>query len=135
MPLLIQKHWFTKEEIQANPDKIYVFGDNESREGVGGQAKACRGQPNTIGIRTKRDKYRNTDSYWYDDTYNENITMVIKDFLKVLKAIDDGKTVVFPLDGFGTGLANLKDNAPKTLEFIEFITNACIKEINGEYIE
>jgi hypothetical protein len=53
MPLIIQKQWYTKEEIQCNPDKIYVFGDNEVRKGNGGQAKACRGEPNTIGIRTK----------------------------------------------------------------------------------
>lgn len=124
--LIVQTEWFTKEDIQANPDKIYVFGDNEQRQGTGGQAKACRGEPNIIGIRTKRYPGTNANAYWTDETFIENKKMVDEDFRKVQLAILMGNTVVFPADGFGTGLANLKENAPLTLHYIQKWESALI---------
>jgi hypothetical protein len=119
VPLIVQKEWFTKEDIQANPENIYVFGDNEQRQGTGGQAKACRGEPNTIGIRTKRFPGYDESAYWTDETVDQNRKMISEDFQKVHEALKQGKRVVFPADGFGTGLAKLKENAPATLHWIE----------------
>jgi len=119
MPLIIQTEWFTKEQIQANPNVWFVFGDNEDRKGTGGQAKPCRGEPNTIGIRTKRHPNTAPDAYWTDETFEDNIKMIIEDFRVVCEKLAKDETVIFPADGFGTGLANLKTNAPKTLYYIE----------------
>ena len=46
--------WITREIVQANPDKIFLFGDNLLRVGLGGQAGATRGEPNAVGIPTKK---------------------------------------------------------------------------------
>jgi hypothetical protein len=43
----------TREMVQADRNTVYVFGDNVARHGLGGQAKAMRGEPNTIGVSTK----------------------------------------------------------------------------------
>lgn len=135
MPLYIQKSWWTKEQVQANRDKIYVFGDNFEREGNGGQAKACRHEPNTIGIRTKQDRYRNEESYLYDQLFARNCYYANQDFMKVIFALHRGETVIFPADGFGTGLANLAINAPMTLDYINKMTAFIIETFNGEYID
>ena len=47
----------TRDKIKENPDVLYLFGDNLLRKGLGGQAKEMRGEPNTLGIVSK--KYRN----------------------------------------------------------------------------
>lgn len=126
--------WFNEEEIIANPDKIYVFGDNEARKGKGGQAKPCRDKPNTLGIRTKKTPGYMKDGtfpphmYWHDDTYLKNVALVTEDFKKVEKLLKNGVTCVFPLDGFGTGLAELKRNAPRTLDFIDRCTKYLIQK-------
>lgn len=125
MPVEIVE-WFTKEDIRANPTKMYVFGDNEDRVGTGGQAKACRGEPNTIGIRTKRHPKEELTAYWHDTTFVANTFYAFLDFQQVMKYLKVGRVVVFPKDGFGTGLAKLKENAPLTLAFIETMTKFCI---------
>ena len=42
--------WLTRETLRANPTKLYIFGDNTQRTGLGGQAGACRGEPNRCAI-------------------------------------------------------------------------------------
>ena len=46
--------WMQRAEIRANPTALYVFGDNLLRVGLGGQARECRGEPNAVGIPTKK---------------------------------------------------------------------------------
>lgn len=118
MPLVIQTDWYTKAQVRSNPETIFVFGDNLARKGTGGQAKACRDEPNTIGIVTKWDEKRNPGSYMYDTTLTLHRGVISSGFYEVESALRDGKTVVFPADGVGTGLANLAQNAPQTLDFI-----------------
>ena len=43
----------TRADLRANPDTLYVFGDNMRRRGMGGQAAEMRGEPNAVGIPTK----------------------------------------------------------------------------------
>lgn len=100
---------YTRKEIQANRDKVYIFGDNLARRGLGGQAKECRGEPNAIGIPTKRSPYE----FFSDGDFDEWLAAVSKDCCRILAAISEGKTIVWPQDGIGTGLADLKSCAPR----------------------
>lgn len=43
----------SREYDRANPDKIFLFGDNLERRGSGRQAAAMRGKLNAIGLPTK----------------------------------------------------------------------------------
>lgn len=118
MPFIIQEEWFTKEQIRANPDTYFVFGDNEQRFGTGGQAKPCRGEPNCIGVRTKRWPSNHPDSFWTDICLDSNKEMIKQDFKAVVQALKAGKTVIFPASGIGTGMSDLERKAPSTLLYI-----------------
>lgn len=131
--IIVQHEWYTKEQVRRERDKIFVFGDNLARKGTGGQAAACRDEPNTIGIVTKWDEKRNPGSYMYDTTLEINKVTVMEGFNKVLSMMrsnvrgEPDPIIVFPADGFGTGLANLASNAPETLQFITDVTAYIIK--------
>jgi len=127
--MILFKKFITREFIKANPDKYFVFGDNEMRCGTGGQAKEMRGEPNSIGIRVKRFPGTSTIAYYSDRNYDSNILNISEDFRIVEEYLKGGKTVIIPKDGIGTGLAKLKYFAPKTLEFI----NNKIKELSNTY--
>ena len=118
MPVILQYRIY-RSDLELNPDVYYCFGDNDERVGMGGQAKECRGERNAIGIRTKKTPGVDESAYYTDDEMAENIKKISEDFAAVLDLLVAGKTVVIPTEGFGTGLAELKERAPRTLKHIE----------------
>lgn len=114
MPLIFQK-MIRREDLRNNPDWIYVFGDNFKRVGLGGQAGEMRGEPNAIGIATKHAPGMQDSDFFHDDQFvNESAIraeLSVK-FGAIASAISQGKTVVFPADGIGTGLSQLPTRAP-----------------------
>ena len=109
----VWKGKWTNKDAKANPDKIFIFGDNMIQNGMGGQA-VIRHQPNAYGIPTKKNPGKEASSYFTDNELAKN-----------KKAIDDAiakiprdKTLVFPEDGLGTGLAKLPEKAPKTFKYL-----------------
>lgn len=117
MMMMIRQSFVTPEDCRANPDAIYLFGDNFLRKGKKGQA-IIRDEPNAAGIATKWLPARNPEAYFSDMQLPAQRRMIAADFRKVFSARDSGKIIVLPLDGLGTGLANLPKNAPKTNEFL-----------------
>jgi hypothetical protein len=109
MPLLFQKH-VHREDLKANPSVFYVFGDNEARKGYGGQAFEMRGEPNSIGIPTKKTPF----TFWSDRDLEDNCRTLDEHFRKLHVILQGGATVVFPLMGIGTGLSNMKEECPIT---------------------
>lgn len=107
---------FVIDDIDA--DIVYVFGDNVKRRGRGGQAKACRGLPNTIGIRTKYAPGRRKKDYFGQDELTEKL-YICEDILVLERVIAEGKFVVFPDDGIGTGMAELPTRAPAVAKYLE----------------
>lgn len=93
--------------LRAEPEKIFVFGDNVLRVGLGGQAGEMRGEPNAIGIATLRAPGR-----FYQPGDAEDLDCVTADLARVALALAEGRTVVVPTDGLGTGLARLPEKAP-----------------------
>lgn len=108
---IIIKKWITRDDLRNNPDKVYLFGDNLMRKGMGGQAKEMRDEPNAVGIATKMSPY----SYMTDETYDFNVSSFQTDFNK----IPEDKDIVIPADGLGTGLAMLDKMAPKSFEYLQ----------------
>lgn len=131
-PTVIKQKFITREDVKANPDNIYVFGDNDLREGLGGQAKEMRGEPNSIGIRTKKAPHQGEDAYYTDDEYSDNVKKINEDINLIRqKCVLRGKTLVLPEDGIGTGLANLNQTAPKTAKFLNAVLQYLEQYING----
>lgn len=98
---------FKRELLRAEPEARFVFGDNRERWGYGGQAGACRDEPNAIGVATL---YAPGDFYRPDDPLA--LATVTSDLNRVALALAEGRLVYAPIDGLGTGLARLPEHAP-----------------------
>lgn len=118
MPLIFQKIIY-RQDLKANPNVVYVFGDNELGIGMGGQAGEMRGEPNAFGIPTKRAPGANPEDYWSDNNLSHNLKILEDKFQAVSNMLADGKIVVFPLDGIGTGLSRMPELCPLTYSHIQ----------------
>lgn len=126
---LIFQHRVFRLDLKANPDVRYVFGDNEQRVGYGGQAAEMRDEPNAIGIATLWAPGR----FWSDtEIENERQCAVLdNDFDPVFEALRQGRTVTFPLDGIGTGLADLERHSPTTFQHLQRLIGR-MRELAGQ---
>lgn len=113
-----QRH-ITRKNLRENPNKVYLFGDNLAKRGMGGQAKEMRGEENAIGIPTKKYPTMNDKAFFTDDEFESNKERILNEFKKIPK----NKTVVVPSSGLGTGLAQLDKRAPKTYAFLQECIN------------
>lgn len=109
------EEWYNSEEVEKNPNKIYVFGDNLMRIGKGGQA-TIRDYKNALGIATKMKPSAFQDSFFSDASYEDNIILLQ---LEVNRVRRSGEHFVFPKAGLGTGLADLPNKAPRTYKFLK----------------
>jgi hypothetical protein len=109
--------FWTIDDVKNNPEKIFVYGDNNARVGKGGQA-IIRDLPNTIGIRTKKGPSNKPAAFYNDSDYIINCNYITEDAIKIRSKLLTGSKIVFSKDGYGTGLARLKETAPKTYKFL-----------------
>jgi len=115
---------YTRELVQQNPEWRFVFGDNFEKKGLGGQARACRWEPNAIGWPTKKAPNNLPASYLTEEDYGLWLPFFTDAYAETFFALKDGRVVVFPEDGIGTGLARLPEKAPKIYNTInESIAN------------
>ena len=99
---------------EANPDCLFVFGDNEKKFGCGGQA-SIRYCSNAYGIPTKKSPTMANSAFFTDSEYDKNVAHIDKAIANIPSGYD---TIVFPSDGLGTGLAELPKRAPKTYAYL-----------------
>lgn len=111
--------FISREDLIANRDSVYVFGDNMNRVGLGGQAREMRYEPNAIGVPTKWRSSMTDDAFFTDEDYDKVVNVLEKDFDAIRVALARGKNVVFPADGLGTGLSQLQSRSPKIFKYIE----------------
>ena len=121
MPITYIQKWIERSDLRDNPEVYFLFGDNTVRKGMGGQAGAMRGEPNAIGIATKRTPARGSDAFFSDLELERNCRIIAKDFRKAFQMRDQGHLIVIPADGLGTGLSELPKLAPKTNDFLEWM--------------
>lgn len=113
----IYNGFWSQQVVKSNPDKIYIFGDNDLRIGLGGQA-VIRNLSNTFGIRTKKIPSNTQDSFYSDSEYEFNKQKILQDVLQIKLFQISGNQIVFSDGGYGTGLASLKTKAPKTFKYL-----------------
>jgi hypothetical protein len=111
--MIIRQKFIHREDLKLNPSIKYLFGDNLMRQGLGGQAKEMRGEPNAIGIATKVAPSTGPMSYFSDDMYMEHVKTILDDMMPAIEHILNGGTLVIPTDGLGSGLSQLPARAPK----------------------
>jgi len=117
MPLILQ-HRIFPQDLKNNPKIYYIFGDNEMRKGFGGQARTCRGKVNAIGIATKIAPSMSEGSFWSDDDYDRCTKIIDKDLKLVKELLSQGRIVIYPSDGIGTGLSALPERCPKIYQYL-----------------
>lgn len=112
--------YITREYVRANRNKLFLFGDNLERRGFGGQAAAMRGEPNAIGIPTKKSPSYRDDAFFSDDEFEQNKASIDAAFAEIMRAITDSiRVIVIPSDGLGTGRAQLETRAPRTFAHLQ----------------
>lgn len=95
--------FITKEDLDQNPNWIFVFGDNEERRGYGGAA-ALRDHPQSYGFITKRRPNNEDDSFYNPGHYIGTPFMTEQLRLTTFIEANPGKT--FIVSRLGAGLAN-----------------------------
>ncbi len=123
MRILFYSGWLTPELCREHRDKLFVFGDNLKRFGMGGQA-IIRNEPNAYGIATKRLPSMHEGSFFEEDNLDDLDAVLedIEDLWAHLKETDD--SVVIPVTSAGQislGLerAELVQRAPSIYKTIE----------------
>jgi hypothetical protein len=107
---------YSKELLQKYPDYLWVFADNLTRTGNGGQA-IIRNETNALGIVTKRLPSHTPDAYMTGT--DEDYYYVDRDLTTIKNLLSSGSTILFPAAGLGTGLARLQTTAPDLLSYID----------------
>lgn len=106
--MIIYMKRYTRADLRANPDVWFVFGDNVAGVGYGGQAGEARGEPNAFGIFTKA-----SPSACFRDSHRSAILPVLSlQFSLLERRLSAGLPIVWPLDGIGTGLAEMPTKCP-----------------------
>lgn len=110
---IVYQKYITRHDLKANPWCYYVFGDNLERRGFGGQAREMRGEPNAVGIATKRRPGNDPEDFFADGN-NDDYNAMADDIRNVFSLYYDMRvTIVLPLDGIGTGLSEMPKRCPK----------------------
>ncbi len=112
------KH-ITREMLRAEPDTLFVFGDNMARRGLGGQAREMRGEPNAVGIPTKHRPAMDDHAFLADEDLPFVRPVIMKAFARLQEHALAGGKIVWPADGIGTGMAELPKRAPLIWKQIE----------------
>lgn len=92
----------TEEYLLANPNHVFVFGDNLIRKGKGGAAK-LRDLPNTYGFITKKYPNNHIDSFYKPDEYQKVFS---REKTKLINIIINNPQCLFLISNLGGGLAN-----------------------------
>ncbi len=112
----------TREEIQNTPNFLYIFGDNLLRKGYGGQARVCRDEPNTFGIRVKKEPKNLPESFFTDREFFK-LSKYIKDDIAEILKLSVTYDKVFILSNIGKGRAKLPEKAPKLYSMLKQLLN------------
>ena len=129
---IFRGNWNMKTAL-SNPKVLFLFGDNFIKKGTKGQA-VIRYAPNSAGIPTKKFPSMNSESFLNDSEFEENKRKIEEAFRIIeirvgkeliteannsnsTKCYSSFEGIMFPENGFGTGLAMLKAKAPLTAQW------------------
>jgi len=122
---------YTRSMLRARPDTLFVFGDNLAQYGRRGQAKECRGEPNAVGIPTKKRPSMDENAFFTNADFAIAKAAIDRGFLRLAVHVREGGVVVMPANGLGTGLAQLPTRAPMIHAYILKLT-VRLREVDQE---
>jgi hypothetical protein len=116
----IEAH-ITRRMLRAHPDWLFVFGDNLAGRGLGGQAREMSGEPNAVGLPTKRRPARDAEAYLADADLPEVQAAAAPAIQRLTQHLNAGGTVVWSAAAIGTGLADLPRRATAIARSYDFV--------------
>lgn len=127
--ITFQKDFYTRKDVKQNINSLYVFGENNRDKGLkpknpgnrgwqNSTQAVIRGEENSVGIRTVW--YTHGRTMMRDNILKDNINLIKKDIIEIIKKLKTGKykRLVLPYYGIGTGVANLPKYAPITYYYL-----------------
>jgi hypothetical protein len=121
--LHIFPEYYSVSALRAEPEALFIFGDNCERYGKGGQA-IIRSEPNAVGIATKLSP----SAYMTDRDFLANLSIILHDLQPVNSALNQGKKVYWPRGGIGTGLSAMPEKCPATFSVLQFLMDILFEE-------
>ena len=109
----------TRDKVKENPDVLYLFGDNLLRKGLGGQAKEMRGEPNTLGIVSKKYPSNSSSSFYTDEDFYSWLEVFSSDIKNLAESVNSGKYRAIVIPQIGVGLADLPNKAPRIWKYLK----------------
>lgn len=103
--------WITRDDLHANRDAIYIFGDNVAREGVRGLAREMRHEPNAHPISVSWEPFRP----FTHATAPAAIEIITKEFNALIAT--QPRIVVLPLNGIVPEFVDMPDPIRQHLKF------------------
>ena len=117
---IVKMRSISREFVRANRDCIFLFGDNLAGKGFGGQAAAMRGEPNCVGIPTKKFPSSRHGAFFTDLEFEQDKAAIDHAFDLLFHKISKAEqTIVMPAGGLGTGRAQLESRAPLTFDYLQ----------------
>jgi len=118
-PMITTRPFIRRADLRAEPDTLFVFGDNLARRGFGGQAKEMRGEPNAVGIPTKIRPETDLHAYFTDRHFDAALPVFRCEFDRLARHLRAHGAIVLPEDGIGTGRAQLRQRAPMIADYLD----------------
>lgn len=109
---------YYRSSLKANPQHLFVFGDNYVKRGLGGQAKECRGEPNAVGIPTKWAPAMKESAFFKDTDFDRVKGQIDEGYDRLEEHLRKGGMIIWPADGIGTYLARLEEKAPSIYQYL-----------------
>ncbi|RUW57166.1 hypothetical protein [Mesorhizobium sp. M8A.F.Ca.ET.021.01.1.1] len=78
-----------------------------------------RGEPNAIGIPTKKRPSMEDGSFFSDADYDEVVPLISARLRRAARHLQNGGIVVIPAAGLGTDRARLREKAPSIADFLD----------------
>ncbi|HEX9464682.1 MAG TPA: hypothetical protein VGB82_18940 [Alphaproteobacteria bacterium] len=109
----------TRDRVRAGKLFLFAFDDDEMRSTDAGLAAQCRGEPNAVGIRTRRAASNDPTAAWRDEDLVRHQAMLDDDFAILVSWVEAGGPVFLPKAGLGMLPPRLVDAAPRTFLFLQ----------------
>ena len=118
-PVILVSRNFSVEQCRINFDTLFIFGDNLTRNGMGGQA-VIREQKNSCGFATKKAPTAIHTAFFIDEEIGENKKIIEDEIVRLKKYAEEGeyKAICFPFMGLGTGLSEMPTRCPGTFFYL-----------------
>ena len=107
---------FTREIASQNPEAIYVYGDNATKQGSIGNS-SIRNLNNAFSLVLKKDINKNEESFYPDSELGTFIDAFDAQVEQLLNMITDGKEVIFPKELI-SDLKTFKENSPSVFDYV-----------------